>query len=206
MKVISVVGQKGGSGKTTVAVGLAVEAVRARKHVAIIDLDPQASAANWGDRRGEDVPPAVVSCQASRIGKVLDAARAQGVDLVVVDTPGKSAEAAIAAVKVANHVLIPVEPHMSSLETLVNLDELLAIAGKPDATIIINKAPPLGRRHEDAREAITAQGFSIAPTILYQRAAYADATNLGATASEYDPKGKAAAELSSLYNDIIKII
>lgn len=202
MEIISVVSQKGGCGKTTMTVGLAVEAVRSGKHVAIIDLDPQASAANWGDRRGDDVPPTVVSCQASRLEKVLLAAKSQGVDLVLIDTPGKSAEAAIAAIKAASHVLIPVEPHISSLETLANVGELLALAGRPKATVIINKAPPLGRRHEDAREAIFAQGFSVAPTVLYQRAAHSDATNLGATASEYEPKGKAAIELSFLYNDI----
>ncbi len=202
MKVLSVVGQKGGSGKTTVTVSLAVEAVRAGKNVAIIDLDPQASAANWGDRRGEASPPAVVSCQASRLEKVLAVARSQEVELVLIDTPGKSAEAAISAIKVANHVIIPVEPHMSNLETLANVAELLALAGRPNSTVVINKAPPLGKRHEDAREAITARGFSVAPVILYQRAAHSDATNLGITAAEHEPKGKAATEMALLYDHI----
>lgn len=206
MHVVSVVSQKGGSGKTTVAVGLAVEAVRAGKIAAVVDLDPQATAANWGDRRGEDVPPTVVSCQASRLEKVLAVAKSQDLDLIFIDTPGKSADAAIAAIKAANHVLIPVEPHISNLETLSNVSELLALAGKPHATVIISKAPPLGRRHEDARAAITALGFSVAPTVLYQRAAYSDATNLGSTASEYEPRGKASIELSLLYSYIASIL
>ena len=66
MFTISIIGQKGGTGKTTVALGLAVAAFRAGKVVAVIDLDPQASAANWKDRRADD-SPAVVSAQSSRL-------------------------------------------------------------------------------------------------------------------------------------------
>lgn len=206
MKVLSVISQKGGSGKTTLVVSLAVEAIHAGKQVVIVDLDPQASAANWGDRRGEDMPPTVVSCQASRLEKVLSTAKSQGVEFVVVDTPGKSAEAAIAAAKWADHVLIPVEPHMSSLETLASVGEILALAGKPNATVVINRAPPLGKRHEDASQALTSQGFTVAPITLFQRAAYSDSTNLGSTAGEYEPSGKAASEVALLYDYIGKVI
>lgn len=97
MKVLAVIGQKGGSGKTTTTLGLAVQAVKAGRQVAVIDLDPQATAAKWGDRRDDKESPAVVSCQASRLSQVLQAARAHGVDLAIFDTPAKSSEAAIAA-------------------------------------------------------------------------------------------------------------
>ena len=61
MKVISVLGQKGGSGKTTLTLSLAVAAHEANKSVAVVDLDPQASACKWGDRR--DADPVIISVQ-----------------------------------------------------------------------------------------------------------------------------------------------
>jgi hypothetical protein len=75
--------------------GVAVAATAAGKTGAVIDLDPQPSAANWGDRRSIADSPAVIACPAARLRRVLDGARNQGVDLVIIDTPGKSADAQI---------------------------------------------------------------------------------------------------------------
>jgi len=85
MFTISIVGQKGGTGKTTTALGLAVAAARSGKSVAVIDLDPQATAANWKDRRQDEDPP-VVSAQASRLRQTLEVARSSGVEFAFVDT------------------------------------------------------------------------------------------------------------------------
>ncbi len=80
MFTISIIGQKGGTGKTTTALGLAVAAAQAGHDVAVIDLDPQATAAKWKDRREEENPP-VVSAQASRLRQTLDAAEKGGVEV-----------------------------------------------------------------------------------------------------------------------------
>jgi chromosome partitioning protein len=104
MQVIGIVGQKGGSGKSTLALALAVEAHRNGRGVAVVDLDPQTTAANWSDRLGND-QPAVVSCQISRLSQVLEAAAKGGVDLAIIDTPGKLTDALIAASKAADFVL-----------------------------------------------------------------------------------------------------
>lgn len=204
MKTLAIIVQKGGSGKTTTALGLAVEAVKAGKSVAVIDLDPQATAANWADCRSDKDNPAVVSCQASRLAQVLQAAQAQGVQLAIIDTPGKSSEAAIAAAKAANKVLIPVQPHKFDIETLSNVSEILGLSNKPPAVAVVNRAPAQGRRHEEAKQALENIGFTVAPVVLFQRTAHADAANLGQTASEYEPKGKAAQEMLALYQYISK--
>src|ERR1035438_5578501 len=91
MKTIAIISEKGGTGKTTSAIGLAVTAARAGEAVAVIDLDPQANAANWKDRRAEE-NPAVVSAQVGRLTQTLNAARESGASLVILDTPGKNRE------------------------------------------------------------------------------------------------------------------
>jgi chromosome partitioning protein len=96
VEILAVIGQKGGNGKTTTTLGIAVQASLAGRTVAVIDLDPQTTAAKWSDRR-EKESPAVVSCQVARMGQVLQAAAKQGVGLAIIDTPGKSTDALIAA-------------------------------------------------------------------------------------------------------------
>lgn len=206
MKILAIIGQKGGSGKTTTALGLAIEAVNAGQRVAIIDLDPQATAANWGDRRADKENPAVVSCQSARLPQVLQAAAAQGAQLAIIDTPGKSSEAAIAAAKASSRVLLPIQPHLFDIETLDSVREILNLAGKPPASILINRAPVQGKRHEDARAGLEGKGYDFSPVVLFQRAAHGDAANIGQTAREYEPGGKAALEMQSLYTYIANIL
>ena len=206
MKVLAIIGQKGGSGKTTTALGLAVAATMAGRRVAVIDLDPQATAANWGDRREDKESPAVVSCQAARLVQVLEAAKAQGVQLAIIDTPGKSSDTATRAAKAADRVLLPIQPHLFDIETLESVAEILVLAGKPPAAVVVNRAPVQGKRHEDTREALVRMGYEVAPVVLFNRAAHGDATNLGQAASEYEPKGKAAREIANLYSYIDKVL
>ena len=109
MEVIAVIAQKGGTGKTTLAISLAVAAQRAGRTAAIVDLDPQATASNWGDRREAD-SPAIVSAQPARLAQVLKAAEEGGADLVVIDTPPRAERAAMEAAKASDLVLVPCRP------------------------------------------------------------------------------------------------
>ena len=109
MLTIALVSQKGGAGKTTIAVGLAVAHELAGGGAAVVDLDPQGSASVWSDLRAVE-RPVVVSAHAPRIGRVLDAARARGVGLVVIDTAPHASDAALAAARAAELVLIPAAP------------------------------------------------------------------------------------------------
>jgi chromosome partitioning protein len=198
VKVLAVIGQKGGSGKTTTALGLAVAASLAGRAVAVIDLDPQATATNWGDRRSNDAP-AVASCQVSRLPQLLAAAEAEGANLAIIDTPGKSTDALIAAAKAADFVLMPIQPQLFDIETLKSLRDVLTLAGHPRAAVLINRAPVQGTRHTETQEAAAAQGFTVCPVVIFSRAAHGDAGNIGLSAVEYEPKGKAAQEMAGLY-------
>jgi chromosome partitioning protein len=205
MNILAIIGQKGGNGKTTAAIGLGVAGEQAGRQSAVIDLDPQATATKWSDRRSQEAP-AVVSCQVSRLPQVLEAAAKGGVQLAIIDTPGKSTDAAIAAAKAANFVLIPIQPQLFDIETLDSVKDILALAGNPPAAVVVNRASVQGKRHIETQEAATAQGFTVCPVVIFARAAHGDAGNIGQTAAEYDPKGKAAQEMSALYHYISRAL
>jgi chromosome partitioning protein len=203
MKVVAVIGQKGGCGKTTTAENLAVEAATSGKSVALIDLDSQPTAATWGDRRTSE-NPAVVSAQVARLRHVLDAAKKQGTALAILDTPPRTSEASIEAAKVADLVLVPLRPLIKDMETLAALREVVNFAKSKRAFILINAAAVQGARHLDAEKAARAFGFDVCPVVLHHRSAYGDAPTMGQGVGEYEPDGKAAFEMRQLYKFVTK--
>ncbi|CAI2717514.1 AAA family ATPase [Nitrospina watsonii] len=198
MQIISLIAQKGGTGKTTLSLSLAVAAHQAGRTVAIIDLDPQASATNWADRREEGAPVAI-SAQASRLQSVIDTARKNGVDMLIIDTPPKSESASLAAARAADLILVPCRPQIYDLETIPATKEIINLAGDTPALVVLNAVPPQGRRHEESVQVIQNMGLPVASKYFVQRAAFGDAPNAGLTALEYDPDGKAASEIRELY-------
>lgn len=207
MKTIAIISQKGGTGKTTLTTGLAVEAAAAGRKTLILDIDPQANAANWGDRREDKERPAVVSCQPGRLPQALQAAKENGAQLAFIDTPGTAENPSMRAAELADLVLMPLEPHLFSLETLDTLKRLLKFGGKSRALVVLNKAPLQGGRHTDAAQIIKSQyGFDVAPAVLFNRIAHADAQNIGQTAREHDPDSKAAQEMGALYKCLLSFL
>lgn len=197
MKVIALISQKGGAGKTTLALHLAVAAEQAGRSTAIIDLDPQASAASWGDSRQAETP-AVVSAQAARLNQVLEAARNAGADLVMIDTAPHSEHSALAAARAADLILIPCRPAILDLRAIGSTIDLAKMAGKT-AIVVLNTVPPRGPLAEEAAQAIAGYGVEVAPVHLGHRAAFQHALTAGLTAQEYEPNGKATEEVTQLY-------
>ena len=204
MKTIAIISQKGGAGKTTLALHLAVAAELDGQRAAVIDLDPQASAASWGDSRSED-NPAVVSAQATRLTNVLEAAQEAGAKLAVIDTAPHSESAALSAARAADLVLIPCRPAILDLRAISNTVDLVKLAGA-NACIVLNAVPPRGTLADEAAEAVSGYGVNLLPIRVGQRAAFIHALTAGQTAQEYEPKGKAAAESQKLYMSIRKYV
>ena len=205
MQTIAVIAQKGGAGKTTLALGLAVAAMQDKKTAAVIDTDPQATATNWTDRRDAETPW-VVASPVARIKQAIAAALSQGVELLLIDTPPHASQEAAEAARVADLVLIPVRPHLFDIETLKTVRDLLKLAGDPPSLVVINQAPVQGSAAQQTAAAIRDMGFTVAPTVLHQRAAHMHATNVGQGPTEFDPSGKAAAEVIQLYKFTRKLI
>jgi chromosome partitioning protein len=198
MLTIAVLCEKGGVGKTTIALALAVAATVDRKKAAVIDTDPQATAANWDDRR-ESESPWVAAQPVARLRAAIEQARTSGVDVLVIDTaPHAGADAAEVA-RLADVVVLPFEPHLFALETLSKSLDVIRLAGNPPAFALINKAPTQGSDAQIAADHIKAAGLPVCPTVLHLRAAHRHAANVGKSAAEYEPDGKAAQEIQHVY-------
>ena len=198
MKIVAILAQKGGAGKTTLSLGLAVAATDAGLSAAVIDLDVQATAANWGDRRTAEAP-VVISAQPARLQRMLDAARAQGADLVVIDTAPRAEQGAFIAAEAADLVLIPCRPSIYDLETVRTTADLVRLAGDRPAVAVLNGIPPRGTRAQQAREVLAGIGLEVCPAAIGSRVALEHAATLGLVAQEYEPLGKAAAEFAAVY-------
>lgn len=196
MKTIAVISRKGGAGKTTIALHLAVAAEGIGIGTAIFDLDPQASAALWSDHRGDPIP-AVVPAQAPRLAGLLQQAKSQAADLVILDTPPHTDTTATDAAAFADIILIPCRPSALDLDA-IGASIRLARATKTPCYVVINAAPAQGVETSDAIAALTGAGVDVCPVVLCNRKAYMSRMHEGRTAQEIEPKGKAAQEVQSL--------
>jgi chromosome partitioning protein len=195
-RILSIISEKGGSGKTVISVNLAVAAEAHGLATAIFDLDPRANSTVWGDSRAEKIP-AVVPAQAPRLERLIEQARQNGTDLVIIDTPGNAADLAQAAAGNSDAILIPCRPSGPDLISIAASVKLARASGKP-TFVVINAAPAQGTETAEARATISAAGVEVCPVVLAARKSFASRFHEGLSALETDPKGKAAAEITAL--------
>jgi len=197
MKILSIISQKGGVGKTTLATALAIAAERDGKQVAILDLDDQASACFWSDIR-EAPTPAVKDIKAVRLGVYLESIREAGCDLVIIDCPPVHKDIALDAAAPADFVLIPSKPDLFDIRSMTITVKLLSKIAKPSA-VVLTFCPPSGPEVPGARAAVQDIGAQLCPVEIGLRKSYARAQQTGQTAQEFEPEGKAAEEIIDLY-------
>jgi chromosome partitioning protein len=204
MKIVALISQKGGAGKTTLAVHLATRAAADRRATAVIDLDPQGTAASWGDRRQEEAPE-VVSGQAVRLPALIKAAEDNGAEFLILDTAPNADQTASLAARAADVVLIPCRPATFDLEAITTTLMLAKAAGKP-SYVVLNAVPPRSSIGKEAADGLEKQGARVAPHALTHRAAFSHGVIDGRTAQEYEPSGKAAKEIDQLYRWVCGVV
>ena len=206
MKILTILAQKGGAGKTTLSIHLAAAANEGRV-VVIGDADPQGSAAVWSRRR-EEPSPEVVPIDARGLKRAVKAAAKGGVDLLVIDTPPHSTKVASLAASLSDMVLIPTRPAILDLEAIGD-SVTIAQKVKTPGAVALNCCPPPTRYGEaaivrEARDALAAYGMGVAPVALSQRAAFSHALIDGRSVTEFEKNGKAADEIRALWNWVEK--
>jgi len=203
MKTLAILSRKGGAGKTTVALHLAVVAAASGRRVALVDMDPQRSAADWWRSREAETPE-LVEADPGHLADVAKAAKAAGVDLLVVDTRPSAEADALEAATVADLALIVCKPSILDLRAVAATVETVGRTKTP-GRILINQAPPARGSSEaaivqEARGALEGYGLPLAPVILHARAAYHSALIDGRAVNELEPSGKAAGEVRALWS------
>ncbi len=199
MHTVAIVSRKGGAGKTTIAVHLAAAAEQAGRRTAILDLDQQASAAGWADLRSSPRPE-VVTCVPHRLSRAL--AAVAHCDFTVIDTAPHAEGGALAAARAADLVVIPCRPAVFDLQALGAAFDIARIAGTP-MLAVLNAIPPRGRAAQQARAILVDSGIEVAGPMLTHRQAFVHALARGEAACEFDPKGKASAEILALHDAIM---
>lgn len=202
MHIITLAAQKGGVGKTTLAVNLAVAAQAAGIRTALFDLDPQESATAWSERREAELPH-VEPISARRLDQAIDAAEANGFALTIIDTPPAAGAEAAAAAQRADLVVIPCRPSLIDLDAIKRTAQLITSTGRA-GVVVLNAAPPTASTLlDDARTLAEATGLRVARTVLRERSAYRAAWPYGLGVIEHEPKGKAAQEVAALQKHLL---
>jgi chromosome partitioning protein len=202
MQVLAFVTQKGGTGKSSLAVSLAVAAQEAGLKTAVVDIDPQGTASEWFQRR-RAATPEVVRLHWSYLTSQIQAFERNGHDLVLVDTPGADDSAAAAAIRDADLCLLPLRPSIADVEAMKPTLKYLNDRGKP-FTFVLNQCPAGGRtsRTSNAFRALQLIGAVCDATVAL-RSDHMDALAAGLGVTEHAPSGKAAAEIREVLDWIL---
>ena len=202
MRTLTLVTQKGGTGKTTLAASLAVAAAESGERVIALDLDPQGSLAAWGDMRDAD-SPAVDRLGPDRLGDltaILAALETQGFTLAILDTAGVASTGGNLAMQAANLALIPARPSRLDLQaTMPTIETLMRLGMRDRFAFVLNQCP--AGRNSRGTEAANGLGMFgvLAKPALTQRADHQDALAAGQGVTEFARGGKAAEEVRALW-------
>ena len=203
MHTIVLATQKGGSGKTTLAIGLALAAIQAGHTVRLIETDSQGTLSNWQSRRPYAEPMVEPVYSAGDIEARLQSLRHSGVTLTIIDTAGGVSAATKTAICCADLCLIPARPSVADIEAAASTLNLIRACDKPFA-FVLNQTPIRGQRVSNAAtvlsdEAVPDMAGVLALPYIVMRNDHQDALGLGLAVVEYAPTSKSADEVRGLW-------
>ena len=206
MRSVAFLSQKGGSGKTTLAVHVAVAASEAKEKVILIDTDPQASAVDWGvarKRAGINGYPVVEKASASTLGPTLARARQENFTLAVIDMAPHVTAGVDVIAAAGDLLLIPCRASAFDLRAITASVNVVKAARKP-AAFILNACDSRIPEVAEAKNVLARHGLKVVPIDIGQRVSFARAVASGPSVTEFDAKGKAAKEILILWRWIKK--
>jgi chromosome partitioning protein len=196
MHVVSFVTQKGGSGKSTTAASVAVAAFQQGRRVFMLELDRQGTLSDWTESRKADEGPDFERVDATALDQALSMLKAEGYDLVVIDTAGIDSPATNAAMRAADLCLIPCRPTATDLRgCLPTVQSLIRL--EKDFAFVLTQCPPRSPRVDETRTGLAALGLIAEPPIV-SRTDHQDAMAAGMGVTEFNPEGAAAHEIGQL--------
>ncbi len=201
--VITVAQQKGGAGKTTLAASLAA-AYAGTRRVAVLDIDPQGSLANWHRLRSAHAPaPAPITLSdisgwrlAAELGRLRSA-----FEVLIVDSPPSVETDARLAIRSADLVLVPMQPSPPDLWA-ADATLKLAATEKRRVRVVLNRAPAAGRLRAAVEAELAARHIPTMASVLGNRTGFASAFAQGLGVTETAPRSLAATELAALLAEI----
>jgi chromosome partitioning protein len=199
LKIIAFESQKGGTGKTTLALHMAVAAAEAGERVVIVDTDPQGSATTWKVNRSTETPVVATIRGAGEIDGVIAAARHDGMTLCVIDTAPHADPDAARIARLADLVVMPSRPTALDLAAASNAARITQ-AAKARGVFVLSACPPRAPEIEEARMVLGSNGFDVCPVTITERRAFSRALASGRTVTEFERRGKAAKEIRGLWN------
>lgn len=208
MKVISVLNQKGGSGKTTIATHIATCLQQKGNSVLLVDSDPQGSSRDWAAmRESGDLP--VIGIDRPTLERDLKSLAKK--DFVVIDGAPQTADLAISAIKVSNFILIPVQPSPYDIWATSDLVDLVKqrieiTDGKLKAVFVINRAIKGTKIGAEIRKALEEYDLPVLESVIFQRVSYPSSASMGKTVTELEPSSDGAKEIISLTNEILTFL
>jgi chromosome partitioning protein len=206
MKIISIVNQKGGVGKTTVAINLGIGLARRNFKVGFLDTDPQGTAFQWQSIEGNVAFE--VKHHPFRISSEIIKEAKRNHNLLIIDTPPAIGEITSSALACSDLAIIPLAPSIldiwSSRATIDRVEEAGKINPKLKGRLLVSRKVPRTRLGRDGREAIEALEMDIFDTEISQRIAYVESMIAGVSVFQYAPRSEASKEIEELCEEILR--